>query len=132
MLAKEFQTGIKNDSVISNPPPQNNNSSDKKVALTFDDGPHPTVTMQILNTLDKYNAKATFFVVGNRIEKNSDILIEAFERGHEIGNHTWNHAYLTELSSKQVLEQINSTNDAIKNVIGQVPCRVPTALRSKK
>ena len=121
LLAKEFQTGIKNDSVITSPPPTKNNSSDKKVALTFDDGPHPTITTQILNTLEKYDAKATFFVVGNRVEKYSDIVIETLERGHEIGNHSWNHAKLTELSSKQVVEQINSTNNAIKNVLGEYP-----------
>lgn len=120
-LAKEFQKGIQDGSTVTIPPPGNDSSSDRKVALTFDDGPHSTITMQILDTLDKYDAKATFFVVGNRIEKNSNVLIEIFDRGHEIGNHTWNHANLTSLSTNQVIEQLNSTNNAIKNAIGQYP-----------
>jgi len=126
ILSKKFKTGITDDSATSTPPsqtppPPKVESSGKRVALTFDDGPHPTVTKNILNILDKYNAKATFFIVGNRVEKNADIIKDAFERGHEIGNHTWNHANLTKLSSNQIAEQINSTNKAIKNVIGQNP-----------
>ncbi|SOC43364.1 polysaccharide deacetylase family protein [Ureibacillus acetophenoni] len=123
LLSKEFQTGIENHSVITNPPPQKESSSNtgKKVALTFDDGPHPTVTTSILDTLDKYDAKATFFVVGNRVEKYADIVIETLERGHEIGNHTWNHENLTKVSSNQVMDQINATNVAIHNVLGEYP-----------
>lgn len=117
LLAPEFKNGIKDNSTRPNTPSHNG----KKVALTFDDGPHPTITMQILNTLDKYDAKATFFVVGNRVDDYSDVLIETVKRGHEIGNHTWNHARLTALSSENVLEQIRLTNEAIKNVTGQYP-----------
>ncbi|CAM5209719.1 Peptidoglycan/xylan/chitin deacetylase (PgdA/CDA1 family) OS=Ureibacillus acetophenoni OX=614649 GN=SAMN05877842_115104 PE=4 SV=1 [Ureibacillus acetophenoni] len=120
-LAAEFQKGIKDGSIVTTPPPTKDTSSSKKVALTFDDGPHPTITMEILDLLDKYNAKATFFVVGNRIDRYSDVLIETFERGHEIGNHTWNHTNLTTISTNQVKEQLSSTNNAIKKAIGQYP-----------
>nr|WP_106782447.1 polysaccharide deacetylase family protein [Lysinibacillus timonensis] len=122
LLAPEYQVGIKDNSVHSKPPTKENNvNGGKKVALTFDDGPHPTITLQILNLLDKYNAKATFFVVGNRVKAYPDIAIETLKRGHEVGNHTWNHASLTKLTSDQVLEQLQSTNQAIKNVTGQYP-----------
>ena len=91
----------------------------KKIALTFDDGPHPKVTPQILKILEKYDAKATFFVVGNEVKKNPKILKAVADAGHEIGNHTYNHAKLTTLSVKKVKLQIDSNDAAIKAVIGQ-------------
>lgn len=91
----------------------------KKIALTFDDGPHPKVTPQILKILKKYDAKATFFVVGNEVKKNPKVLKAVADAGHEIGNHTYNHAKLTTLSVKKVKLQIDSTDAAIKAVIGQ-------------
>lgn len=90
----------------------------KRVALTFDDGPHPTVTRQILKTLAKYDAKATFFVTGRRVDLSPAVLKEVSTAGHEIGNHTYNHPKLTTLSSKEAREQITATNAAIKKVIG--------------
>lgn len=99
----------------ANPIPSTNT---KRVALTFDDGPHAKVTQQILKTLKKYNAKATFFVVGNKVEKNPTILKEIFNAGHEIGNHTYNHSKLTTLTDKDVKTQIQSTNALVKSVTG--------------
>lgn len=91
----------------------------KLVALTFDDGPHPTVTKQILNLLDKYDAKATFFVLGTQVNKNKEILKAVKEKGHEIGNHSYSHKKLTKLTIKQVENEINSTNKIIKEVTGE-------------
>lgn len=91
----------------------------KRVALTFDDGPHPTVTKQILKTLAKYDAKATFFVTGRRVDLSPKVLKEVFATGHEIGNHTYNHPKLTTISSNEARKQITSTNASIKKVIGQ-------------
>ncbi|MEO4054581.1 polysaccharide deacetylase family protein [Solibacillus sp. CAU 1738] len=93
----------------------------KRVALTFDDGPHPTITHQILKTLEKYDAKATFFVTGHRVEKSPDVLKDVFEAGHEIGNHTYNHPKLTDLPMKQVKSQIEQTNKLVKSIIGEEP-----------
>lgn len=73
----------------------------KMIALTFDDGPHPKITPQILDLLNQYEAKATFFVVGNRIDKNTDIILREINEGHEIGNHTFNHAMFNRNVSKQ-------------------------------
>lgn len=90
----------------------------KRVALTFDDGPHAKVTQQILTTLKKYNAKATFFVLGDSVKKNPDVLKEAYNAGHEIGNHTYNHHKLTTLTDKEIETQIQATNAAVKSITG--------------
>jgi len=93
----------------------------KKVALTFDDGPHPQVTMQILDTLDRYNAKATFFMLGKQVEKNRDIVHEVLNRGHEIGNHTYNHPVLTKQNNSQVAWQVDYTSQIIHDITGEYP-----------
>ncbi len=59
--------------------------------LTFDDGPHPVVTPKVLNILDEYNAKATFFCVGDNVQKHPKVYAEIISRGHLTGNHTYNH-----------------------------------------
>jgi len=66
------------------------NSTEKKIALTFDDGPNE-YTREVLDILDKHNIKSTFFCVGTTIDNNKDILKEINRRGHIIGNHTWSH-----------------------------------------
>ena len=66
-------------------------TEDKKVFLTFDDGPIPEVTPWVLDQLNQYNAKATFFCVGDNIEKHSDVLDLIIQEGHDLGNHTFNH-----------------------------------------
>jgi peptidoglycan-N-acetylglucosamine deacetylase len=93
----------------------------KVVALTFDDGPHPQITKQILDTLDRYNAKATFFMVGEHVRYFPQTVQDVFKRGHEIGNHTWNHSDLTELKEEEIEKEISSTNEAIQQIIGKKP-----------
>jgi peptidoglycan/xylan/chitin deacetylase (PgdA/CDA1 family) len=61
------------------------------VYLTFDDGPHPVITPQVLDILDKFNAKATFFCVGDNVRKYPDVFNEIKNRGHKTGNHSFNH-----------------------------------------
>ena len=91
----------------------------KQVALTFDDGPDPKVTMQILETLEKYDAKATFFMLGSRVEYYPEIAKNVTEAGHELGNHTWNHPNLTKANVEKVREEINRTSSIIESVTGQ-------------
>ncbi|MCM3743576.1 polysaccharide deacetylase family protein [Sporosarcina luteola] len=91
----------------------------KKVALTFDDGPDPKVTRQILETLQMHDAKATFFMLGSRVEYYSDIVNEMKDAGHELGNHTWNHADLTKLSPERIAKEIDKTSAMIEDVTGQ-------------
>ena len=69
----------------------NKSRKDKSIFLTFDDGPIPIVTPWVLKTLKKFNAKATFFCIGENIEKNQDIFLQLKADGHAIGNHTYNH-----------------------------------------
>lgn len=96
------------------------------VALTYDDGPHPTHTHAILDVLEKHNARATFFVVGNRIESYSDCLVRQNKLGCEIGNHSYSHASLSSNPDKTVKEQISKTDKLIKKYSGQT-CTVARA-----
>ncbi|TQR14084.1 polysaccharide deacetylase family protein [Psychrobacillus soli] len=97
------------------------NPSKKVVALTFDDGPNPESTKLILDTLKKYNAKATFFMLGSRVSFYPEIVNEMKEAGHELGNHTWNHVDLTKASSEKIALEINNTSDAIEQAAGSKP-----------
>ncbi|WP_422661286.1 polysaccharide deacetylase family protein [Paenibacillus sp. EC2-1] len=92
---------------------------DKRVALTFDDGPHPKNTLKILDLLDKYDAKATFFMLGNRVDFYPEIVKEIADQGHELGNHTWNHKDLTTLSKVEGIKEVERTNQAIKSAAGR-------------
>ncbi len=69
-----------------------NISTDKKeLYLTFDDGPTPIITDWVLDLLSQYNAKGTFFCIGNNIEKNPQLFLKIIANGHAVGNHTYNH-----------------------------------------
>jgi peptidoglycan/xylan/chitin deacetylase (PgdA/CDA1 family) len=93
----------------------------KKIALTFDDGPDPTYTAQILSVLAAYNVKATFFEVGEMITAYPDQVRAVFNAGHEIENHSFTHADLTTLSDAQIISEIQNTSDAIFNITGVRP-----------
>lgn len=96
-------------------------SDTQKVALTFDDGPEPEVTPQILNILSQYEARATFYMVGNSVEYYPEIAREVAEEGHEIGNHTMTHADLTTLPEEEAIYEIDKTNELISDAAGQKP-----------
>lgn len=103
------------------------------VALTFDDGPYNDNTLSILNTLEKYNGRGTFFVVGQRLAEESDILKREYDGGHEIGNHSWDHKYADDLNTKEQREEMNKTNNAIKKITGDFPTvfRCPGGISGK-
>lgn len=93
--------------------------ADKVAYLTFDDGPSVVVTPQILEILDEYGIKATFFVIGRMAEKYPEILKETFEAGHSIGNHSYSHNYgYIYKNTKNFMEDINKANQALKDVLG--------------
>ncbi len=95
--------------------------SKKMVALTFDDGPSGEVTPDVLATLEKYNAKATFFMLGQQVKAYPELTKEIAERGHEIGNHSWSHPVLPSLSDARIKEEVLNTNAIIKETIGSEP-----------
>lgn len=97
------------------------NQGRKVVALTFDDGPSPKTTPQVLDILTKYNIRATFYILGSHVAGNETILQKMVTSGHELGNHSWDHPALTGLTSDQVKWQIQSTNEAIIKATGVTP-----------
>ena len=96
-----------------------NGEEGKRVFLTFDDGPSESVTPKILDTLDKYDIKATFFVLGCNAKSHPDIVKRAYDSGHYIANHGYSHKYSKIYkNTSTVLEEYNKTEDAIRVAIG--------------
>lgn len=93
----------------------------KLVALTFDDGPHPVFTPQILAILAKYDAKATFFVAGNKVKRFPDILKLEINEGHEIANHTFHHIYNNNITSAKLAAELEETDKIIQKFTGFKP-----------
>lgn len=83
------------------------------LALTFDDGPNPQTTPQILDILEQEHVRATFFVVGSRVPGQEALLRRMYQNGNEIGNHSWSHPNLTKLSPEQIAQQVNKTQQAV-------------------
>ncbi|MEG0050851.1 MAG: polysaccharide deacetylase family protein [Terrisporobacter sp.] len=100
---------------------KNGNGNEKILALTFDDGPDEVFTPQILDILKKYNVKATFFVMGEKVQYNKKIIKREFDEGHEIGNHTYTHINVSKQSYNTILKEITNTQEAIKSVTGTQP-----------
>ena len=92
---------------------KSNTNDQMKIALTFDDGPHPRKTEKILNILDKYNAKATFFVIGVNVQNYPNVLNKVIDNGHELGNHTFSHHILKSASANKIKNEILNTEDAL-------------------
>ncbi|WP_335965171.1 polysaccharide deacetylase family protein [Galbibacter sp. PAP.153] len=89
------------------------------VSITFDDGPNPDFTPQIISILKKYKAKATFFCVGEQVKKHPEILKKIISEGHTIGNHTYSHAKnFGFFSTNKVVDELNRTNTIVKEITG--------------
>lgn len=96
-----------------------NGKEGKRVFLTFDDGPSKDVTPHILDILDKYNIKATFFVLGNRVKMYPDIVKKEYEAGHYIANHGYSHKYSSIYKNvDSILKEYNKTEQAIREALG--------------
>lgn len=100
---------------------KNGSREEKMISLTFDDGPHPKETHEILDVLDKYNVKGTFFVVGKHANWYSEPLIRAAKEGHEIGNHTFSHPDISNLSSEDIKREIKECEDTLVKLTGKKP-----------
>lgn len=94
---------------------------EKLIALTFDDGPDEDFTPQILDILKKYNIKATFFVMGQKVGWNPDIVKRQHEEGHEIGNHTFTHINVSKRGYAEIEKEIVQTQQIVKDTIGEEP-----------
>ncbi len=92
----------------------------KMIALTFDDGPNYN-TSKILEILNKYNVRATFFVLGSKINHNEKIIKTMDEYGMEIGNHTYSHKLMTSMSNLDIIKEVEDTSDLIYNIVGKYP-----------
>ena len=89
------------------------------VALTFDDGPHPILTPWILDLLDRYNAKATFLLVGKQVELYPELAREIVKRGHEVGSHSYTHSNMRQLSSLGVERELVMSRQVIRRATGE-------------
>ncbi|MDE6738964.1 MAG: polysaccharide deacetylase family protein [Lachnospiraceae bacterium] len=91
----------------------------KKIAITFDDGPHPYYTEQLLDGLKEREVKATFFVTGKHVEQYPELIERMYEEGHLIGNHTYSHLQLNRNNGESFKEELIKTNELIEEVTGQ-------------
>jgi peptidoglycan-N-acetylglucosamine deacetylase len=104
----------------------------KKLAITFDDGPNPAITPKLLDLFARYNARATFFVIGDFVKQSPDLLCETAARGHSIGNHTDTHPNLFRRTPAQIQTHLQQCSDAIRQASGMAPrwFRPPYGLRN--
>lgn len=93
--------------------------SGKKIALTFDDGPHPDYTAQLLDGLHKRGVKATFFVTGEHAELHPEIIKRMSEEGHIVGNHTYSHIQLKDSNKEEFKKELIKTNEIITGITGE-------------
>lgn len=96
-------------------------TTQKVVALTFDDGPYPPYTNQILDILQENQIQATFFLIGRNAEKHPDLVRRISMEGHQIGNHTYNHVDLLKANYNTVVEEVDKTGRVIAAITGKTP-----------
>ncbi len=99
----------------------NVDTNEKVIYLTFDDGPIPDLTQKILNILDFYNAKATFFCVGENVKKHPKIYENILKKGHSAGNHTYSHLYGIKAGTEEYLEDIEKATKYIDSKLFRPP-----------
>ena len=96
-------------------------TDEKKVALTFDDGPTKRFTPEVLDILDQYDVPATFFLIGELVTRRPDIVTRMLEAGHEVGNHTFDHFDAAGQSPDEVRRSMEQGADAVAKVLGDRP-----------
>jgi len=93
----------------------------KELFLTFDDGPHPTITPAVLNLLKKYDAKATFFCIGDRVKRYPEVYEQILAEGHAVGNHTQHHLNGWKVSDEEYMTDIKSADGYINSSLFRPP-----------
>lgn len=96
-------------------------TQEKIVALTFDDGPYPPYTQQVLNVLKENGVPATFFVVGKNVERYPELVKRIVDEGHQLGNHTYSHPDLLKLDRGQIAAEVDKTQRLLFEITGRVP-----------
>src|SRR5262249_21863453 len=96
-------------------------ASSKMIALSFDDGPDPKVTPQILDILKSGNVQATFFSIGLQAEKHPELIQRLYREGHEVGNHTWTHPNISIIGRQYLEGELNLTEQFFESVLGVKP-----------
>ena len=96
-------------------------TSEKKMYLSFDDGPHPVITNFVLDELKKYNAKATFFCIGDNVVKYPEVYKRIIDEGHAVGNHTHNHLNGWKTADKKYLDNIDAAKKFIDSDLFRPP-----------
>jgi len=117
-LALKRQLAFYNNALLTIAQPQNV-SDVKRVALTFDDGPHPIYTEPLLDGLKERGVKATFFVTGQNASLHPDIIKRMYDEGHLIGNHTYSHIELTKSNREKFKQELVETNKVIQQITGE-------------
>jgi len=98
------------------------NTANKQIAITFDDGPHPIYTPEVLKLLGRYRAKATFFCIGKNVMRHPDIVKQIHDAGHAVGNHSFTHTATIDFHGKNSwLDELRQTDSAIEQAIGRRP-----------
>jgi len=92
-----------------------------RVALTFDDGPDPVYTRQVVEILERYGARATFFCVGHHVVALPDEVRRIAAAGHELGNHSWSHPFLPDLTPQELRDQLDRTAEELDRLTGRAP-----------
>jgi peptidoglycan/xylan/chitin deacetylase (PgdA/CDA1 family) len=108
--------------MVSRNPIRSVETNQKMIAFTFDDGPSPIYTPILLDLLQEFNAKATFFVLGERFEQFPEIVQREVRDGHEIGNHTYHHFDMTQLSPEQQKVELELSHELIIKHTGKPSC----------
>ncbi len=95
--------------------------NEKSLYLTFDDGPHPTITPEVLAILSRYNAKGTFFCIGDRVKRYPEIFQQILDQGHTIGNHTQHHINGWKTATADYLAEVNKAESYIHSKLFRPP-----------
>ena len=92
------------------------------IALTFDDGPNTTTTAEILDLLEKYQVRASFFLIGSNLnDETAKVVKRAYDLGCDIENHSMTHSYMDKMTAEEIADEINTLNDKIKDITGEAP-----------
>ena len=92
--------------------------AERRIAITFDDGPRRETTERLLDGLEERDARATFFLIGRQIEGNEDLVERMQAEGHQVGSHTWSHTRLTGVSADTLRQEVGRTEEALEDLLG--------------